>query len=95
MAKKNIELAVDANAKLPDGHTIQGISGLKTYLKENRRKQFARAFVSKLLTYALGRSLEFSDETLISDLTNQFLKNNLRVRDLILAIVQEPNFQSK
>ena len=93
--KKDIELAVDANAKLPDGHTIQGISGLKTYLKENRRKQFARAFVSKLLTYALGRSLEFSDETLISDLTNQFLKNNLRVRDLILAIVQEPNFQSK
>ncbi len=93
--KKNIELAVDASAKLPDGREIQGISGLKTYLKEHRREQFARAFVSKVLTYALGRSLEFSDETLVSDLTNQFLKNNLRVRDLLVAIVQQPDFQSK
>ncbi|MDB4755703.1 DUF1588 domain-containing protein, partial [Akkermansiaceae bacterium] len=93
--KKTIELEVDANAKLPDGHKIQGIRGLKNYLKEHRRKQFARAFVSKILTYALGRSLEFSDETLISDLTNQFLKNNLRVRDLLVAVVQRPDFQTK
>ena len=93
--KKTIELEVDANAKLPDGHKIQGISGLKNYLKEHRRKQFARAFVSKILTYALGRSLELSDETLISDLTNQFLKNNLRVRDLLVAVVQRPDFQTK
>ena len=51
--------------------------------------------MSKILTYALGRSLEFSDETLISDLTNQFLKNNLRVRDLLVVVVQQPDFQSK
>ena len=93
--KKPIELEVDASAKLPDGHKIQGISGLKSYLREHRRKQFARAFVSKVLTYALGRSLEFSDETLVSNLTNQFLKNNLRVRDLLVGVVQQPDFQSK
>lgn len=93
--KKTIEFAVDASAKLPDGRKIHGISGLKAYLKEHRREQFARAFVSKVLTYALGRSLEFSDETLVSDLTNQFLKNKLRVRDLLAAIVQQPDFQSK
>ena len=88
-------MEVDASAKLPDGHKIQGVSGLKSYLWEHRRKQFARAFVSKVLTYALGRSLEFTDETLISNLTNQFLKNNLRVRDLLVAVVQRPDFQTK
>ena len=88
-------MEVDASAKLPDGHKIQGIGGLKSYLREHRRKQFARAFVSKVLTYALGRSLEFSDETLVSNLTNQFLKNNLRVRDLLVGVVQQPDFQSK
>ena len=41
-------------------HGLNGIAGLQKYLLE-RRHQFAVAVTEKLLTYALGRALEYSD----------------------------------
>jgi hypothetical protein len=48
-----------------------------------------------LLVYSLGRSLEFSDEAAISALTDEFVKNEMRVGKLLQAIVATPMFQSK
>tara|TARA_B110000879_G_scaffold172823_2_gene224592 strand:+ start:90 stop:2456 length:2367 start_codon:yes stop_codon:yes gene_type:complete len=92
---KTIELPVDAKATLPDGREVDGIAQLREYLWEHRREKFARALVSKLLVYSLGRSLEFSDEAAISALTDEFVKNEMRVGQLLQAIVATPMFQSK
>lgn len=92
---KTIELPVDAKATLPDGREVNGIAQLREYLWEHRREKFARALVSKLLVYSLGRSLEFSDEAAISALTDEFVKNEMRVGKLLQAIVATPMFQSK
>lgn len=90
-----LKLPMDARGKLPDGHEVNGIEELKDYLLEHREEQFARALVNKLLTYALGRTLEFSDENMIKSLTQSFVADNLQLRNLLQAIVVSETFQTK
>ena len=93
--KGMIKLPVLSEAILPDGKKIEGIADLKKHLLEDRREQFARAFTSKLLTYALGRRLELTDQKTVTELTSKFIKSDYRIRDLIHLIVASKTFQSK
>ena len=92
---KLIKLPLEALGKLPDGREIDGMEALKDYLLTERHEQFARAFVVKLLTYALGRSLEFSDEKHIDSLTRRFAEDNMRVQSLVQSIVKSEVFRTK
>jgi mono/diheme cytochrome c family protein len=51
---------VDASAALPNGAKFQGLPGLREVLLA-RREQFVRTVTEKLLTYALGRGVEYFD----------------------------------
>ena len=93
--KGMIKLPVLSEAILPDGKKIAGIADLKKHLLEDRREQFARAFTSKLLTYALGRRLELIDQKTVDELTSKFIKSEYRIKDLIYLIVASKTFQSK
>lgn len=93
--KGMIKLPVLSEAILPDGKKIEGIAELKKHLLEDRREQFARAFTSKLLTYALGRRLELIDQKTVNELTSKFIKSDYRIKDLIYLIVASKTFQSK
>jgi hypothetical protein len=80
---------------LPGNHEISGLADLQRFLLNERRDQFANALVSKLLTYALGRSLELKDEPLIEELNASFGKNSYRIPDLMKNIVTSPAFLSR
>ncbi|MFP6762682.1 MAG: DUF1592 domain-containing protein [Planctomycetaceae bacterium] len=80
---------------LPDGYRIDGVNALKNYLITSRRDDFARALVTRLLTYALGRSLELSDRQTIDDLTESLSAEDYHLRPLILRIVASELFQTK
>ena len=99
LVKKKKSLAepmpVVAKATLPGGHDVDGIEDLKKHLLTHERERFARALVAKLLTYALGRSLELSDEPDIDFLTQQFVDSDFRLSTLIIAIVHSEPFQHK
>ncbi|MEO1836973.1 MAG: DUF1585 domain-containing protein [Akkermansiaceae bacterium] len=68
---------------------------MKKYLLKNRRTQFAKAFTRKLLTYALGRSLELTDEQAVEELTREFIESDYRIGNLIQLVVASDPFQSK
>ncbi|MDB4362184.1 DUF1592 domain-containing protein [Akkermansiaceae bacterium] len=93
--KGMIKLPVLSKATLPNGKKVEGIAGLKKYLLEDRREQFARAFTTKLLTYALGRRLELIDEKSINNLTSKFIESDYRIKNLIHLVVTSKTFQSK
>jgi hypothetical protein len=93
--KKMLSLDVDAQTTLPDGHEVDGIAGLKQYLLAERRDDFARALVSRLLSYGLGRSLELTDRETVDSLTDQFLQNDCNLRTLIQQIAASEPFGSK
>lgn len=93
--KKQKALLVDAVANLPDGTTVAGADELKQYLLKERRQQFAETIVKRMLSYSLGRSLEWTDREAVSSLTGGFTENEYRLRALITEIVQSEVFQMK
>ena len=80
---------------MPDGVEIQGAQSLKDYLLETRRRDFARAMVAKLMAYGLGRTLEFSDEPNIEQISEQFEKRDYRLDKLIESIVLSELFLTR
>lgn len=80
---------------LPNGTELDGVVSLKNYLVEHRSEDFARALVSRLTVYALGRNLELSDEDLIDDLTNSFANNDYQMMHLIQELVASDAFRVK
>jgi hypothetical protein len=55
--------------------------------------QFARVVTEKLLTYALGRGVEYQDMPLVRSLVREGAKSNYRFSSLVLGIVKNPAFQ--
>jgi mono/diheme cytochrome c family protein len=86
---------VDATSVLFNKQSLAGMDGLKRYLLADRQDQFARAMVHKLLTFALGRPLSFSDRADIDSLTEQFRKQDDHLGNLITLIVASPLFHSQ
>jgi hypothetical protein len=80
---------------LPDGSEIIGSSQLKKYLVAEKKEEFARSLVKRLASYALGRDMDFGDRSEIDQLTQQFVEDDLRMRHLIVRLVQSSLFQSK
>ncbi len=85
--------AIDATGKLPDGTEFSGPAGLIDLLLTKYRVEFVQTATEKLLTYALGRGVEFHDYPTIRTITRAAARDNFRMSSLILAIVQSPPFQ--
>ncbi len=83
---------IDTRTKLLDGTEINGLEGLRSYLLTVRRDDFVRQFCRKLLGYALGRSMELSDEPLLDEMQLKLKENGYQVSIAIEAIVQSPQF---
>ena len=83
---------IDARAKVMDGTEIDGLEGLRAYLLTTRREMFLRQFSRKLLGYALGRSVQLSDEPLLTEMRAQWAAHGFRVGPAIDAIVQSRQF---
>lgn len=81
--------------KLPNGQPLDGVQSLKDYLVNQRKNEFAKALVSKLATYAIGRRLELTDQPTIDELSTQFAANDFRLRGLIQSIVGSELFLTK
>ncbi len=86
---------VSAETTLPGNYEISGLADLQKYLLNERRDQFAKALVSKLLTYALGRSLKLADEPLVEELSSKFAKDKYRLSGLMENIVMSGPFLSR
>jgi mono/diheme cytochrome c family protein len=85
---------IDATATLPDGTTFQGPSGLRQILL-SRRQQFVETVSEKLLTYALGRKLEYYDAPAVRQVTRAAAGVDYRWSSVILEIVKSLPFQMR
>lgn len=83
---------VEVDAKMKDGTEFSGLDGLRTYLLTDRREAVARQFCRKLLGYALGRSVQFSDEPLLDEMT-RIVTTNGPVGEVVETIVRSPQFR--
>jgi mono/diheme cytochrome c family protein len=88
-------LPVKASDLLPDNHELDGVDSLKAYLVNQRKDQFAKSLVTRLVTYALGRRPELNDQATIDQLTMEFTESGYRIRGLIHNIVASEMFLTK
>jgi hypothetical protein len=85
---------VDASGQLPDGTKLQGPDDLRTALIA-RPDQFVQTFTEKLMTYALGRKVEYRDMPLVRSIVRQAAQDNYRFSSLVMNIVASDAFQKK
>ncbi len=83
---------VDAGGELVSGEKFHGARELQQILVTKHRDAFHRCFVEKLLTYALGRGLDWRDETTVDLLLVKLNANEGRLRDLVRSVVESDAF---
>jgi len=85
--------AADTKTRLPDGQEIEGIQGLRDYLRKDRRDDVVRQFCRKLLGYSLGREIQLSDEPLIDKTMAKLAENDYRFSVAVEMIVSSRQFR--
>ncbi|MDB4627829.1 DUF1585 domain-containing protein, partial [Akkermansiaceae bacterium] len=86
---------IDSAGKLVTGETFSNIMELKTILAGSRKQDFYRCLTEKLLTYALGRGVEYYDAPTIDAIMARLLKDSGGMKDLIYAITESVPFQKR
>jgi len=86
---------IDTAGVLVTGEKFADVATLKAILAEKRRPDFYRTVSEKLLTYAIGRGVEYYDSTTINQLTAHMEKNDGKLIELIHAITTSAPFQSR
>jgi hypothetical protein len=84
---------IDAKGTLPTGETFDGPAELIALLQK-RKADFGRCLTEKMLTFALGRGVEWYDKCAVEDILAQLNKDD-RFETLILAIVNSTPFQMR
>jgi len=83
---------VDTNAVFPGGSQGAGVDGVETYIREHRQAGFVDNLSRKLLAYALNRSLQLSDESVIDRMKTSLQAKEYRFNSLVETIVTSPQF---
>jgi mono/diheme cytochrome c family protein len=87
-------LSIDVSGNLPGSEPFEGVAGLRSALLENP-DAFVGTMSEKLLTYAIGRGLEYYDAPAVRDILRQTSSKDYRFSAMILAIVNSTPFQMR
>jgi hypothetical protein len=85
---------IDSSGVLPDGTKFDGPSGLRGILM-SQPEQFVTAVTERLLTYALGRGVEYYDQPAIRQIVRGSAPSEYRWSSLIMGIVKSTPFQMR
>ena len=84
---------IDASAQLFDNTMVDGPIALRQWTTRYSG-QFVRVSIEKLLTYALGRGLEYQDMPLVRSIARDVAQQDNRFSALVLAVVRSAPFQT-
>jgi mono/diheme cytochrome c family protein len=82
---------IDSSGTLPDGRSFVGVAELRDILK-TQSALFTRNLTEKLLTFALGRGLESSDQVSVDQINQRLTANGNKLSALVTAIVESEPF---
>ena len=83
---------IDASATMPSGEAFEGPAGLRRVLL-TRGEDFAATVTEKLLAYALGRGLEYTDRPTVRRIVRDAAADDYRWSSIVLGIVKSTPFQ--
>jgi hypothetical protein len=83
---------VDASASLPDGTKFDGVAGLRD-LFASHREDFVRTFTEKLMSYAIGRGVVYTDLPAVRKIARDAAQNGNRWSSIIVGIANSVPFR--
>jgi hypothetical protein len=85
---------IDASGKLPDGSAFDGAATFRSVLL-GHRAAFTRTLTERMLTYALGRGLEYYDMPAVRRIQRETTLGDDRWSALIVSITKSIPFQMR
>ncbi|MEJ1965063.1 MAG: DUF1592 domain-containing protein [Gammaproteobacteria bacterium] len=85
---------IDSSGELPDGTKLNGPDDLRKALLANP-DQFVQTLTEKLMTYALGRVVEYPDMPTVRGIVREAAKDDYRFSSIVMQIVQSDPFQKR
>lgn len=86
---------IDAAGELITGESFRDIRELKKILREHHAEDFYRCVTQKMLTFALGRGLDFGDEHTVDLVVERLNQSGGKFNDLIDGVVESAPFQKQ
>jgi cytochrome c5 len=86
--------AIDPSGKLADGSNVDGPVALRAAIMRHP-DQFVRTLTEKLMTYGLGRGLEYYDMPVVRGIARDAAKKDYRFSAIVAGIVSSPPFRQK
>ena len=86
---------IDASGQLITGESFHDVRDLKQILKERHRLDFYRCLTEKLLTYALGRGLEYHDVETVDRIVERLDREGGRFSALLMGVIESAPFQKR
>jgi len=85
---------VDSTGQLKDGRKFEDIKQFQELLA-GEEETLTHSFLTKLLTFATGREMGFSDRAEIEEMVQTSIQQNHGIRDMIHSVVQSEIFRHK
>ena len=85
---------IDPTGTLFNGAALDGVNGLRRELV-SRPDVFVGVMTEKMMTYALGRGVEYYDMPSVRKVVQDAGKNNFRFSSIVLGVVKSAPFQMK
>jgi len=89
------EEPIDASGQLITGERFQDIRDLKKILREHHADDFYRCVTQKMLTYALGRGLDYGDEHTVDLIVDRLKANEGKFSALLHGVINSAPFQKQ
>jgi len=86
---------IDSKGQLPDGTTISGPEDLRRQLAARPDHQFVQALTENLLTYALGRSLDYRDMPTVRRIVREAGADDYRFKAIVLGVISSDAFRKR
>lgn len=86
--------AIDASGVMADGTAVDGPVALRAAILQ-RPEQFVQTFTEKLMTFALGRGVEYHDMPTVRRIVREAAQDDYRFSELVTLIVQSEQFRMR
>lgn len=83
---------IDASGRLADGTSLRGVNDLRNALV-TRPDQFVQTFTEKLMTYSLGRSVEYHDMPVVRSIVKEAARKNYSFSAIVMGIINSDPFR--
>jgi hypothetical protein len=93
--QKESDFAIDPAGQLVSGETFKGPAELRTILLKKKKEEFIHCLSEKMLTYALGRGLEYYDKCAVDQISKGLAKSRYKFSGLVLEVIKSAPFQMR